>query len=201
MKDQMRLFFLLAAVTLLVQAQTPAEPNYEDFLLNLQLPLENFRPLLNQLQVETLQPTDEDLSAVPVRSLTFPAQETECDSTQEHGNLCHLKTNGKLILCNVKVTHPVQDVNDITASEVRCEMATEEAPLKRVRTRRSKAGRGSGRGNGGSRGGKGNSRGGSSSRGGKGSSRGGKGSSRGRSGGGSSIAGRGNRGNSGTRTA
>ncbi|XP_071377552.1 uncharacterized protein [Centroberyx affinis] len=129
MKDQMRLFFLLAAVTLLVQAQTPAEPNYEDFLLNLQLPLENFRPLLNQLQVETLQPTDEDLSAVPVRSLTFPAQETECDSTQEHGNLCHLKTNGKLILCNVKVTHPVQDVNDITASEVRCEMATEEAPL------------------------------------------------------------------------
>uniref|UniRef100_A0A667ZQG9 Uncharacterized protein n=1 Tax=Myripristis murdjan TaxID=586833 RepID=A0A667ZQG9_9TELE len=94
MKNQMRLFVLLALVALLVRAQTPAEPNYEDFLFNLKFPLDNYRPLLNQVQVETLPSEEVDQSALSVRSLTFPAQETECSSTQEQGSPCPLKENG-----------------------------------------------------------------------------------------------------------
>uniref|UniRef100_A0A667ZZC0 Uncharacterized protein n=1 Tax=Myripristis murdjan TaxID=586833 RepID=A0A667ZZC0_9TELE len=94
MKNQMRPFVLLALVALLVRAQTPTEPNYEDFLFNLKFPLDNYRPLLNQVQVETLPPEEVDRSALSVRSLTFPAQETECSSTQEQGSPCPLKENG-----------------------------------------------------------------------------------------------------------
>ncbi|XP_029929922.1 uncharacterized protein LOC115374910 [Myripristis murdjan] len=182
MKNQMRLFVLLALVALLVRAQTPAEPNYEDFLFNLKFPLDNYRPLLNQVQVETLPSEEVDRSALSVRSLTFPAQETQCSSTQKQGSPCPLKENGKLMLCNAKVTYPVQEPSDIRAFEIRCDMATEEALQGRVRTRRSKSGGGSGRGGGSSSSGRGGSRG-------------------SRAGGGSSIAGGGNRNNGGTRTA
>uniref|UniRef100_A0A668A7H8 Uncharacterized protein n=1 Tax=Myripristis murdjan TaxID=586833 RepID=A0A668A7H8_9TELE len=127
MKNQMRPFVLLALVALLVRAETPAEPNYEDFLFNLKFPLDNYRPLLNQVQVETLPPEEVDQSALSVRSLTFPAQETECNFTQEQGSPCPLKENGELMLCNAKVTHPVQEPSDIRAFEIRCDMATEEA--------------------------------------------------------------------------
>ncbi|XP_029929921.1 uncharacterized protein LOC115374909 [Myripristis murdjan] len=137
MKNQMRPFVLLALVALLVRAQTPTEPNYEDFLFNLKFPLDNYRPLLNQVQVETLPPEEVDRSALSVRSLTFPAQETECSSTQEQGSPCPLKENGELMLCNVKVTYPVQEPSDIRAFEIRCDMATEEALLGGARTRRS----------------------------------------------------------------
>ncbi|XP_029929615.1 uncharacterized protein LOC115374696 [Myripristis murdjan] len=201
MKNQMRLFVFLALVALLVRAQTPAEPNYEDFFFNLKFPLDNYRPLLNQVQVETLPPEEVDQSALSVRSLTFPAQETECSSIQEQGSPCPLKENGKLMLCNAKVTYPVQEPSDIRAFEIRCDMATEEALQGRVRTRRSRAGRGSGRGRGSSSSGRG--RGSSSSGRGRGSSSSGRGGgSRGsRAGRGSSIAGGGNRNNGGTRTA
>uniref|UniRef100_A0A668A7G7 Uncharacterized protein n=1 Tax=Myripristis murdjan TaxID=586833 RepID=A0A668A7G7_9TELE len=94
MKNQMRPFVLLALVALLVRAQRPAEPNYEDFLFNIKFPLDNYRPLLNQVQVETFPPEEVDQSALSVRSLTFPAQETECSSTQEQGSPCPLKENG-----------------------------------------------------------------------------------------------------------
>uniref|UniRef100_A0A667ZCR7 Uncharacterized protein n=1 Tax=Myripristis murdjan TaxID=586833 RepID=A0A667ZCR7_9TELE len=129
MKNQMRPFVLLSLVALLVRAQTPTEPNYEDFLFNLKFPLDNYRPLLNQVQVETLPPEEVDQSALSVRSLTFPAQETECSSTQEQGSPCPLKENGELMLCNIKVTYPVQEPRDIRAFEIRCDMATEEALL------------------------------------------------------------------------
>jgi len=195
MKTQMTLFFTLALLALLARA----EPNYEDFILNLKFPLQNYRILPNDLQIETLQPEDADLSAVSFRKLTFTAQETECNSTTD--TACSLKENGKRMLCDMDVTHPVQGIDEISAFEIRCDVAEEDLQT-RIRTKRSRSGNGSGRGgrggNGGSRGGRG-----SSSRGGNGGSRGGRGGRGGRSGSGSSIAGRGNggRGNGGTRTA
>ncbi|KAF7663881.1 hypothetical protein LDENG_00198370 [Lucifuga dentata] len=173
----MKLFFLLGVI-LVVKAQTPTEPNYEDFLLKLNFPLQNYQPLLNQVQVET--PEEADLPSVSVRSLTFPAQETECNATQEQAKPCPLKKNGKVMLCYVKVSFTVQEVDDIRAFEMSCDTATtEDVSLKKVRTRRSRGSK-------------------SSSRSGN---RGGGRGSRGRTGRGSSIAGSGNRSNSGTRTA
>uniref|UniRef100_A0A667ZJR4 Cathelicidin 1 n=1 Tax=Myripristis murdjan TaxID=586833 RepID=A0A667ZJR4_9TELE len=138
MKNQMRLFVLLALVALLVRAQTPAEPNYEDFLFNLKFPLDNYRPLLNQMQVETLPSKEVDRSALSVRSLTFPAQETECSSTQKQGSPCPLKENG----VKMNVTCELMHLNFLNSHSL-------------VRTRRSKSGRGGGSsssGRGGSRG-------------------------------------------------
>ncbi|KAM4605252.1 uncharacterized protein ACJ7VT_017526 [Polymixia lowei] len=208
MKTQSRLFFLLAVVTLLVKAQTPVEPNYDDFVLNLEQSLLNFRPLLDSVQVETLYPDYVDLSKVSFRRLTLTAQETDCsaddDAIQGQRKLCPLKENGRLQLCKITVLYPVQEVQNIVNLEMECNPAEEDALLKKVRTRRSRGGRGSSRG-GGSRGSSrgGGSRGSSRGGGSRGSSRGGgsKGSRGGRTGGGSSIAGRGNRGNGGTQTA
>lgn len=33
------------------------------------------------------------------------------------------------MLCNMKITHPIQEVSDITAFEMRCEMAAEKASV------------------------------------------------------------------------
>uniref|UniRef100_A0A667ZJQ7 Uncharacterized protein n=1 Tax=Myripristis murdjan TaxID=586833 RepID=A0A667ZJQ7_9TELE len=205
MKNQMRLFVFLALVALLVRAQTPAEPNYEDFFFNLKFPLDNYRPLLNQVQVETLPPEEVDQSALSVRSLTFPAQETECSSIQEQGSPCPLKENGvKCIKC-IMSQFVISCCCPLLFVIVKCKMADTIFCLcilyLMVRTRRSRAGRGSGRGRGSSSSGRG--RGSSSSGRGRGSSSSGRGGgSRGsRAGRGSSIAGGGNRNNGGTRTA
>nr|AIL25612.1 cathelicidin 1 [Gadus morhua] len=193
MTTQMRLL-CFAAVTLLAEAQMIPDP----FIF----PLKNFRPLLDQLRVETVYPEGVDLSTMSVRKMTFPAQELDCSqvNTSMPGQQCPLKENGKMMNCNFTLSYTNQDA-DIQGFQFNCDAAIKEATLTRVR--RSRSGRGSGKGGrGGSRGSSG-SRSSSGSRGSKGSSgsRGSKGSRGGRSGRGSTIAGNGNRNNGGTRTA
>nr|AIL25602.1 cathelicidin 1 [Boreogadus saida] len=193
MTTQMRLL-CFAAVTLLAEAQMIPDP----FIF----PLKNFRPLLDQLQYETVYPEGVDLSTMSVRKMTFPAQELDCSqvNTSMPGQQCPLKGNGKIMNCNVTLSYINQDA-DIQGFQLNCDAAIKEATLTRVR--RSGSGRGSGKGGcGGSRGSRGSrcSKGSSRSRGSKGSSRP-RGSRGGRLGRFSIIAAKGNRNNGGTRTA
>ncbi|CAL8280425.1 unnamed protein product [Lota lota] len=181
MKTQMRLL-CFAVVILLAKAQIPT-PLPAQILDNFRFPLDNYRPLLGLVQIETVFAENVDLSTVSVKSLTFPAQETSCSqlNTSMQGQECPLKENGKLMYCSAKVSYITQD-GDIQGFELNCDAAIKEAFLNRVR--RSKSGQGAGRGGRGS------------GRGGRGS---GRGSRRGHSGRGSSIAG--NKRNGRTRTA
>ncbi|CAL8366514.1 unnamed protein product [Boreogadus saida] len=146
MTTQMRLL-CFAAVTLLAEAQMIPDP----FIF----PLKNFRPLLDQLQYETVYPEGVDLSTMSVRKMTFPAQELDCSqvNTSMPGQQCPLKGNGKIMNCNVTLSYINQDA-DIQGFQLNCDAAIKEATLTRVR--RSGSGRGSGKGGcGGSRGSRG----------------------------------------------
>ncbi|KAJ8389249.1 hypothetical protein AAFF_G00122690 [Aldrovandia affinis] len=146
-----------------------------------------FRPLLRALQVETLHPESVDQPVV-VRKLRFPLHETVCLRTEEQmGKPCPLKKNGKSLLCEMTLLQPVLEATLPLNTEMGCEPMTTADPSKlKIRMRRSKS-NGGNKGSGGNKGGN------------KGGNRGGNRGSR--PGGGSSIAGGGNRGNSGTRTA
>ncbi|KAK6302776.1 hypothetical protein J4Q44_G00271310 [Coregonus suidteri] len=147
---QVRSLLLLALAVLLVRAQNQTEIRYEDIIsvaLPQLLPGEEkaFSPILNQLEVETLNTEDVDQSEVSVR-LTFPMQETFCSKAQgQLGKPCPLKTNGKLMTCSMKVRHPILEAsNNVNTelSEISCEyMEAEDAVQKKIRTRRSKASR------------------------------------------------------------
>ncbi|XP_055723718.1 uncharacterized protein LOC129814567 isoform X1 [Salvelinus fontinalis] len=102
MKALVRSLLLLTVASLLVRGQTQTETRYEDIITaasNQLLPVEEqaFHPLLNQLEVETLNTEDVDQSEVSVR-LSFPLQETLCSKAQgQQGQPCPLKKNGQKI--------------------------------------------------------------------------------------------------------
>ncbi|XP_023866042.1 keratin, type II cytoskeletal 2 epidermal [Salvelinus sp. IW2-2015] len=145
MKVQVRSLTLLAVAVLLVRSQNQTETRYEDIIsvaLPQLLPREEqaFRPILNQLQVETLNTEDVDQSEVSVR-LSFPMQETFCSKSQgQPGKPCPLKKNGKLMMCSMKVRHPILEASNnlnTDLSNLFCEYM--EAMQQKIRTRRSKA--------------------------------------------------------------
>uniref|UniRef100_A0A4W5RXU6 Uncharacterized protein n=1 Tax=Hucho hucho TaxID=62062 RepID=A0A4W5RXU6_9TELE len=197
MKALARSLLLLAVTGLLVRGQTQTETRYEDIITAAStqlLPVEEqaFRPLLNQLEVETLNTEDVDQSEVSVR-LSFPLQETLCSKAQ--GQPCPLKKNGKRMMCSMEVRHPIletgntlnTDWSDISCEYMEAEDAMPVLSTQKIRTRRSKA-------RGGSRGSK------MGRKGSKGGSRGRPGSGS-RPGGGSSIAGASRGDHGGTRNA
>ncbi|XP_055740204.1 uncharacterized protein LOC129824542 [Salvelinus fontinalis] len=148
MKVQVRSLTLLAVAVLLVRSQNQTETRYED-IISVALPQllpgkeQAFRPILNQLQVETLNTEDVDQSEVSVR-LSFPMQETFCSKSQgQPGKPCPLKKNGKLMMCSMKVRHPILEASNnlnTDLSKCFCEyMEAEDAMQQKIRTRRSKA--------------------------------------------------------------
>uniref|UniRef100_A0A4W5N871 Cathelicidin-derived antimicrobial peptide 1 n=1 Tax=Hucho hucho TaxID=62062 RepID=A0A4W5N871_9TELE len=148
MKVQVRSLILLAVAVLLVRSQNQTETRYEDIIsvaLPQLLPWEEqaFRPILNQLEVETLNTEDKDQSEVSVR-LTFPMQETFCSRSQgQPGKPCPLKKNGKRMMCSMKVRHPILEASNnlnTDLSKIYCEyVEAEDAMQQKIRTRRSKA--------------------------------------------------------------
>nr|ADN34602.1 cathelicidin-derived antimicrobial peptide 1 isoform A [Salmo salar] len=156
MKVQVRSLILLAVAALLVRSQDQTGTRYEDIIsvaLPQLLPGEEqaFRPILNQLQVETLNTEDVDQSEVSVR-LTFPMQETFCSKSQgQPGKPCPLKKNGKLMMCSMMVRHPILEASNnlnTDLSKTNCEYMEAEDAMQKIRTRRSQA-RKCSRGNGG----------------------------------------------------
>uniref|UniRef100_A0A8K9UQ72 Cathelicidin 1 n=1 Tax=Oncorhynchus mykiss TaxID=8022 RepID=A0A8K9UQ72_ONCMY len=147
MKVQVRSLILLAVAVLQVRSQNQTETRYEDIIL-VALPQllpgeeQAFRPILNQLQVKTLNTEDVDQSEVSVR-LTFPIQETFCSKSQgQPGKPCPLKKNGKLMMCSMKVRHPILEASNNLNTDLStfvCEyMDAEDALQQQIRTRRSK---------------------------------------------------------------
>ena len=55
MKTQMTFFFTLALLALLARAET----SYDDFILNLKFPLQNYRLLHNDVQIETVSMSED----------------------------------------------------------------------------------------------------------------------------------------------
>ncbi|XP_064848000.1 uncharacterized protein LOC135558197 isoform X2 [Oncorhynchus masou masou] len=146
MKVQVRSLILLAVAVLQVRSQNQTETKYEDIIsvaLPQLLPGEEqaFRPILNQLQVETLNTEDVDQSEVSVR-LTFPMQETFCSKSQgQPGKPCPLKKNGKLMMCSMKVRHPILEASNNLNTDLStfvCESMDAEDALQKIQTRRSK---------------------------------------------------------------
>uniref|UniRef100_A0AAZ3NRI2 Uncharacterized protein n=1 Tax=Oncorhynchus tshawytscha TaxID=74940 RepID=A0AAZ3NRI2_ONCTS len=117
MKALVRSLLLLAVANLLVRGQTQTETRYEDIITaasNQLLPVKEqaFHPLLNQLEVETLNTEDVDQSEVSVR-LSFPLQETLCSKAQgQRGQPCPLKKNGKRMMCSMEVRHPILETGN-----------------------------------------------------------------------------------------
>eukprot|EP00063_Salmo_salar_P021132 XP_013995967.1 PREDICTED: cathelicidin antimicrobial peptide isoform X1 [Salmo salar] len=155
MKALVRSLLLLAVASLLVRGQTQTETRYEDIITaasNQLLPVEEqaFHPLLNQLEVETLNTEDVDQSEVTVR-LSFPLQETLCSKAQgQQGQPCPLKKNGKRMMCSMEVRHPILETGNTLntdRSDISCEyMEAEDAmPVlsTKIRTRRGKPSGGS----------------------------------------------------------
>ncbi|XP_067109864.1 uncharacterized protein [Osmerus mordax] len=139
MKTQIQSYFLLSVAILLVKAQTPSELSYEDVLSGLfasgDADRRTFRPLLEELQEDTLNSAEKRLS--------FVAMETVCDGAQQ-GMPCPLKQNGQVLSCNLVVSHAVQDASNIDTSKMSCQpMEKEEALKQKIRMRRSKSGKGS----------------------------------------------------------
>nr|XP_046178290.1 uncharacterized protein LOC124010029 isoform X2 [Oncorhynchus gorbuscha] len=143
MKALVRSLLLLAVANLLVRGQTQTETRYEDIITaasNQLLPVEEqaFHPLLNQLEVETLNTEDVDQSEVSVR-LSFPLQETLCSKAQgQRGQPCPLKKNGKRMMCSMEVRHSILEIGNTLntdRSDISCEYM--EAEVK-IRTRRGK---------------------------------------------------------------
>uniref|UniRef100_A0AAZ3P541 Cathelicidin 2 n=1 Tax=Oncorhynchus tshawytscha TaxID=74940 RepID=A0AAZ3P541_ONCTS len=120
---------LLAVANLLVRGQTQTETRYEDIITaasNQLLPVKEqaFHPLLNQLEVETLNTEDVDQSEVSVR-LSFPLQETLCSK--------------KRMMCSMEVRHPILETGNTLntdRSDISCEYM--EAEVQKIRTRRGK---------------------------------------------------------------
>ncbi|XP_042164263.1 uncharacterized protein LOC112226455 isoform X2 [Oncorhynchus tshawytscha] len=146
MKVQVRSLILLAVAVLQVRSQNQTETRYEDIIsvaLPQLLPGEEqaFRPILNQLQVETLNTEDVDQSEVSVR-LTFPMQETFCSKSQgQPGKPCPLKKTGELMMCSMKVRHPILEASNNLNTDLStfvCEYMDAEDALQKIRTRRSK---------------------------------------------------------------
>ncbi|NP_001117935.1 cathelicidin antimicrobial peptide precursor [Oncorhynchus mykiss] len=144
MKALVRSLLLLAVANLLVRGQTQTETRYEDIITaasNQLLPMEEqaFHPLLNQLEVETLNTEDVDQSEVSVR-LSFPLQETLCSKAQgQRGQPCPLKKNGKRMMCSMEVRHPILEIGNTLntdRSDISCEYM--EAEVQKIRTRRGK---------------------------------------------------------------
>ncbi|XP_013995968.2 cathelicidin antimicrobial peptide isoform X2 [Salmo salar] len=152
MKALVRSLLLLAVASLLVRGQTQTETRYEDIITaasNQLLPVEEqaFHPLLNQLEVETLNTEDVDQSEVTVR-LSFPLQETLCSKAQgQQGQPCPLKKNGKQMMCSMEVRHPILETGNTLntdRSDISCEyMEAEDAMPQKIRTRRGKPSGGS----------------------------------------------------------
>uniref|UniRef100_A0A8C8GH16 Uncharacterized protein n=1 Tax=Oncorhynchus tshawytscha TaxID=74940 RepID=A0A8C8GH16_ONCTS len=144
MKALVRSLLLLAVANLLVRGQTQTETRYEDIITaasNQLLPVKEqaFHPLLNQLEVETLNTEDVDQSEVSVR-LSFPLQETLCSKAQgQRGQPCPLKKNGKRMMCSMEVRHPILETGNTLntdRSDISCEYM--EAEVQKIRTRRGK---------------------------------------------------------------
>uniref|UniRef100_A0AAZ3REE6 Cathelicidin n=1 Tax=Oncorhynchus tshawytscha TaxID=74940 RepID=A0AAZ3REE6_ONCTS len=144
MKALVRSLLLLAVANLLVRGQTQTETRYEDIITaasNQLLPVKEqaFHPLLNQLEVETLNTEDVDQSEVSVR-LSFPLQETLCSKAQgQRGQPCLLKKNGKRMMCSMEVRHPILETGNTLntdRSDISCEYV--EAEVQKIRTRRGK---------------------------------------------------------------
>ncbi|NP_001117045.1 cathelicidin antimicrobial peptide precursor [Salmo salar] len=156
MKALVRSLLLLAVASLLVRGQTQTETRYEDIITaasNQLLPVEEqaFHPLLNQLEVETLNTEDVDQSEVTVR-LSFPLQETLCSKAQgQQGQPCPLKKNGKRMMCSMEVRHPIletgntlnTDRSDISCEYMEAEDAMPVLSTQKIRTRRGKPSGGS----------------------------------------------------------
>nr|CBV36822.1 cathelicidin [Plecoglossus altivelis] len=191
MKTQIQSYLLLSVAILLVNAQTSSKLSYENILSDLfasgDVEGRTFHPLIEELQVETL-----DSEA---KSLSFVARESVCSVAQkQQGMPCPLKQNGEVLSCNLVLSHADQENGNIDTSKLSCQsMGKEDALKQKIRMRRSKSGKGSGGSKGsGSKGSKGSKGSGSKGSGSKGGSR---------PGGGSSIAGGGSKGKGGTQTA
>uniref|UniRef100_A0AAZ3RNY0 Uncharacterized protein n=1 Tax=Oncorhynchus tshawytscha TaxID=74940 RepID=A0AAZ3RNY0_ONCTS len=133
MKALVRSLLLLAVANLLVRGQTQTETRYEDIITaasNQLLPVKEqaFHPLLNQLEVETLNTED------------LPLQETLCSKAQgQRGQPCPLKKNGKRMMCSMEVRHPILETGNTLntdRSDISCEYM--EAEVQKIRTRRGK---------------------------------------------------------------
>merc|ERR1712131_299765 len=149
MKTLKSFILLLALTGLLVKAQTSTEISYEDIIEGLFNKTDaegrTFCPLLEHLHIDTvdttnaiLNPDDVDGSAVMTKHLSFLAEETTCNETQEHQeDPCPPKEEGELLSCNLVVSHPVEDISNIITSEMSCEkMEPEDALKPKIRQRR-----------------------------------------------------------------
>merc|ERR1712131_301556 len=149
MKTLKSFILLLALTGLLVKAQTSTDISYEDIIEGLFNKTDaegrTFCPLLEHLHIDTvdttnaiLNPDDVDGSAVMTKHLSFLAEETTCNETQEHQeDPCPPKEEGELLSCNLVVSHPVEDISNIITSEMSCEkMEPEDALKPKIRQRR-----------------------------------------------------------------
>uniref|UniRef100_A0AAZ3NN55 Uncharacterized protein n=1 Tax=Oncorhynchus tshawytscha TaxID=74940 RepID=A0AAZ3NN55_ONCTS len=137
MKALVRSLLLLAVANLLVRGQTQTETRYEDIITaasNQLLPVKEqaFHPLLNQLEVETLNTEDVDQSEVSVR-LSFPCRRRS--AVRHRGS----EANHKRMMCSMEVRHPILETGNTLntdRSDISCEYM--EAEVQKIRTRRGK---------------------------------------------------------------
>ncbi|KAK0132355.1 hypothetical protein N1851_032776 [Merluccius polli] len=129
MKTQLGLL-CFAVVTSLAKAELGAPRLPAHIAEHFRFPLDNYRPLLDQLNIATDYAENESLSTVAVSSVTFPALETDCGEvdTSVPGWRCPLKENGKLLLCSARVSFTTQD-DEVQGFELSCDAEVKEESL------------------------------------------------------------------------
>ncbi|KAK0132357.1 hypothetical protein N1851_032778 [Merluccius polli] len=129
MKTQLGLL-CFAVVTSLAKAELGAPRLPAPIAEHFRFPLDNYRPLLDQLNIATDYAENESLSTVAVSSVTFPSRETDCGEvdTSVPGWRCPLKENGKLLLCSARVSFTTQD-DEVQGFKLSCDAEVKEESL------------------------------------------------------------------------